>query len=91
MKNNQTLAQGNVFSRLVASGAAVATVVAQAASVIISVLRLRGQMHLLPFTITRKDIGFDGAYIKDIPFAGLWRGLWLYRVFPRHRVYHAVH
>ncbi len=52
-----------------ASGAAVATVVAQGASVIISVLRLRTQP--LPFALTRRDIAFDGGYIRDILGIGI--------------------
>ncbi|MFI3168936.1 MAG: MATE family efflux transporter [Faecalibacterium sp.] len=52
-----------------ASGAAIATVVAQGASVLISVLRLRKQA--LPFTLSKQDICFDFGYIKEIFILGI--------------------
>ncbi len=52
-----------------ASGAALATVVAQATSVVVSVLRLRGQP--LPFLFSRKDITFDFSYLKTIFLLGI--------------------
>ena len=52
-----------------ASGAAAATVVAQAISVVISLLVLRRQA--LPFQFERKDIRFEGGIVRRIAALGL--------------------
>ncbi|WP_317856244.1 MATE family efflux transporter [Chakrabartyella piscis] len=51
------------------SGAALATVIAQASSVVLSILIIRKRK--LAFSLSRKDICFDGFYIKNILSLGI--------------------
>ncbi len=55
--------------QLGATGAALATVIAQASSVILSILIIKKRK--VSFTLSKKDIAFDGFYIKNILTLGI--------------------